>query len=47
MQKHYKVLEALKDETETEMDLFLLRTVSNYYASWINQVANQINKPAA
>ncbi len=40
-------LRSSKDESETEMDLFLLRTVSNYYASWINQVANQINKPAA
>ncbi|MCC5815413.1 MAG: hypothetical protein JJT78_11700 [Leptospira sp.] len=27
-----------------EMDLFLLRTVSNYYTSWINQIANQISK---
>lgn len=27
-----------------EMDLFVLRTLSNYYTSWINQIANQISK---
>jgi len=42
-----QILRNQKKEVETEMYLFLLRTVSNYYASWINQVANQINKPAA
>ncbi|MCG9875339.1 MAG: hypothetical protein MH321_11210 [Leptospiraceae bacterium] len=45
--KALQMLRSQKKEIETEMDLFLLRTVSNYYASWINQVANQINKPAA
>lgn len=27
-----------------EMDLFVLRTVSNFYTSWITQIANQITK---
>ncbi|WCL49588.1 LIC_13029 family protein [Leptospira sp. GIMC2001] len=42
-----QTLQSQKEEMESEMDLFLLRTVSNYYTSWINQVANQISKSAA
>lgn len=48
---HYaKALKVLQENPPEdgmgEMDLFLIRTVSNYYSSWINQVANQISKTA-
>jgi hypothetical protein len=45
--KAIQTLKNQKRDIESEMDLFLLRTVSNYYTSWINQVANQISKSAA
>ncbi len=31
-------------EPGAEMDIFLIRTISNYYTSWINQVASQLHK---
>jgi hypothetical protein len=45
--KAIQTIQNQKGEINSEMDLFLLRTVSNYYTSWINQVANQISKTAA
>lgn len=37
-------LKSKQGDPMAEMDLFVLRTVSNYYTSWISQIANQINK---
>jgi hypothetical protein len=45
--KAIQTIQNQKGDENTDMDLFLLRTVSNYYTSWINQVANQIAKTAA
>jgi hypothetical protein len=47
-----KAIQTLQNQSKqgdpmAEMDLFLLRTVSNYYTSWINQIANQIAKKDA
>lgn len=37
-----QVLVESKESENKEMDLFMLRTVCNYFTSWLNRVANQL-----